>query len=398
MLKGLRIVELATYVAGPGAAGILCDWGASVIKIEQPGGDPMRKFFDTLGLKNPTSPMFEMDNRGKRSLTLDITKPHSRDVLLALLRQADVFVTNLRPGALKRAKLDWDDVRGENERLIFANITGYGRDGAEADRPGFDIAAFWARSGMAALTAPKGAEPFLPRTAFGDHICALATAAAILAAAHERQATGKGRLVETSLLRAGTYALSADLAIQMRLGRVASTRARRENVSPLANFFKTGDERWFCMVPRQGAGGDWDRVARAAKREDLIDDPRFADAKARRQNTPALVDVLDAAFSAMTLEELGARFDAEGVVWAPAQRPAEVVADPQAHAAGCFTEIPDGAGGAYAAPAGPARFHGVDVGPQGPAPAPGQHTQEILTELGFSAAEQGRMRESGALG
>ncbi len=395
MLEGLKVVELATYIAGPATAGIMADWGADVIKIESPAGDPHRRFFDNLTDGDHGNPVFDMDNRGKRSIVLDIAKSEGREAALRLAGQADIFVTNVRPAALKRAGLDWDAVHARFPQLIYASITGYGLQGAETDKPGFDIAAFWARTGVAALTAPKGVEPFPIRTGMGDHTCTLAAVSAILAAVFERGRTGQGRLVEISLMRAGVYAISTDMAIQLRLGRIASTRPRAQAVNPLANFFMTADHRWLCLVPRDG-GADWPALAGALGLSDLALDPRFAKGRERRANGPELIGLLDAAFAALSLAEAGARLDAADVVWSPVQTPAELSADPQAEAAGCFVDMPDGAGGTYRAPAAPARFPGADDGPKGPAPGLGQHTREVLSQLGYEAAQVEAMLAAGA--
>lgn len=375
---------------------MLADWGAEVIKIEAPGGDPIRQFFDTIGADTAGNPVFDLDNRGKRGIVLDIAKPEGRDIALRLLQTADVFLTNLRPGALARAGLDWDTVSALNPRLIMASVTGYGLQGAEADKPGFDLAAFWARSGVAALTIPKGSEPFPIRTAAGDHTCSLATVAAILAAVVERGTTGRGRLVETSLLRSGVYSVGSDMAIALRFGRVASNRPRADAVNPLNNFFRSAEGRWLCLLPRQGSG-DWPRIARAAGRPELVEDPRFSGARARRQNGPALVAALDEGFGALSFEEAARRLDLEDVVWSPILSALDVTRDPQAIAAGCFTEMQDGAGGRQLSPASPVRFPGEAEETKGPAPRKGQHTREVLAGLGLSQAEIERLEASGAV-
>lgn len=396
MLEGLKVVELATYIAAPGAAGILADWGASVIKVEAPNGDPIRQFFATIAVAEDSNPVYDMDNRGKRGIVIDIAKPDGRDVLVSLARDADVFITNVRPGALARAGLAWADLKAANARLIYASVTGYGLEGPDADKPGFDMAAFWARSGVAALTIPKGAEPFPLRTGFGDHVCSLATASAILAALYKRKETGEGRLVETSLLRTGIYALSSDLAIQMRMGRIASTRPRAQAVNPLVNFFQTADGKWLCLLPRQGAP-DWPNIARAAKREDLLEDPRFKTSRARRENGADLVAALDTGFAAMTLAEAAARLKGEDIVWAPVQSPREVLEDEQARAAGAFARVMDDEGGMLEAPASPARFDGASDPPRPPAPSLGQHTDEILACAGYSPEQISELRRTGAV-
>nr|WP_278254051.1 CaiB/BaiF CoA-transferase family protein [Caulobacter sp. CCUG 60055] len=391
----MKIVEFATYIAAPGAAGVMADWGAEVIKIEPPGGDPMRRFFDTIGSEQGANPVFELDNRGKRSIVLDIRTPEGREAAVKLAREADVFLTNVRPGALKRARLDWESLSAENPRLIYCSLTGYGLEGPDADKPGMDVASFWSRAGVGAITAPKGVDPFPIRTGMGDHVCSLATISAVLAAVIERGRTGRGRLVETSLLRAGVYAIGSDMAIQLRFGKLASTRPREGAINPLANFFKTADERWICLLPRQGAT-DWPQIAAAAGRPDLVDDPRFASPRQRRENGPALVAALDAAFAALPYAKLAERLDAGDLVWAPVQTPRELVDDPQAAAAGCFVATPDGRGGTFAAPASPARFPGADDGPKGPPPALGEHTSEVLASLGYSPSQVEAMIAAGA--
>ncbi len=395
MLKGLRVVELATYIAAPGAAGILADWGAEVIKVESPRGDPIRHFFSDLGEEFTTNAVFEMDNRGKRGVALDIARPEGRGALLRLIRAADVFLTNTRPGALKRARLDHDTLKAENPRLIYCSVTGYGLEGPEVDRPGFDLAAFWARAGVAGLTIPKGYEPFPIRTGMGDHVTSLATVSAILAALFERGRTGEGRLVETSLLRAGVYSVSSDLAIQLRYGRVASNRTRKAQIDPTSNFFKTGDGRWLVLVPRQG-GRDWRDLARALGRPEIIEDERFASHGQRRKHAEALVEAFDAAFAAVSFEEAAKVLDAHDFVWAPVQTARELADDAQAEAAGCFVQASDAQGLRFRAPATPARFPGAATGPTGPAPTLGQHTDAVLAEAGYAADEIAAMRQSGA--
>ena len=396
MLKGLRVVELASYIAAPGAAGILADWGAEVIKIEAPAGDPMRNFFDGLSGPEHGNPVFELDNRGKRGVVLDISSPEGREAAIRLVATADIFLTNVRPGSLKRAGLDFDTLHADHPALIYCSLTGYGLQGEDADRAGMDVAAFWSRAGVGAITAPKGVEPFPIRTAMGDHITSLSTVAAILAAVHERHSTGKGRLVETSLLRTGVYSIGSDMAIQLRFGKLASTRPRPQAVQPLANFFKTADGRWICLLVRTG-GKDWPQIAAAVGRPDLVENPLFASSRARRENGPALVEMLDAAFAAFSYEDMAARLDEYDITWAPYQTPGELTRDPQAEAAGCFVDTPDGKGGSFRSPASPARFSGYDDTPKSGPPSRGQHTAEVLVELGYSADEIAALRDSKAV-
>ncbi len=395
MLKGLKVLEYATYVAAPGAGGIMADWGADVIKVEPPGGDPIRMFFASVGVEEERNPVFDMDNRGKRAIVLDTAQEAGRDALKRLAADADVFLTNVRPGGLKRAGLDPESLMRANPRLIYTTLTGYGLEGPDADRPGMDSAAFWARSGLAAMFRPKGGDPTPLRTAFGDHIASIAIVAGVLAAVHERHTTGRGRLVDASLLRVAHYVGGSDMAIQHVRGRISSNRPRKDSPNPLINYFKTGDERWISLLTRQGEK-DWPKLARALKVQHLVDDPRFARAKARRDNGPALVALLDEAFAARPLDEIAAALDAEEMIWSPVLTAAEAIQDPQAIAAGCVVQTPTHDGGSFNAPAAPVRFAGADDGPQGPSPRMGEYTRAVLAQVGYSETEIDAMFASGA--
>ena len=395
MLEGLRVVEYATYVAAPGAGGIMADWGAEVIKVEPPGGDPIRQFFASVGVEEERNPVFDLDNRGKRSIVLDTAQLSGRDALLRLADRADVFITNVRPGGLRRAGLDHEAMLKRNRRLIYATLTGYGLEGPDADRPGMDSAAFWARSGLAAMFRPKGGDPIQLRTALGDHVASLAIVAGVLAGLRERDATGLGRLIDASLLRVAHYVGGSDFSIQHVRGRIASNRPRKDSPNPLINYFKSADDRWISLLTRQGER-DWPKLARALGVAHLLEDERFANARARRENGALLVELLDAAFAARPLIEIAAALDAEAMIWSPVLTPAEAIADPQAIAAGCIVRTPLHDGASMPAPAGPIRFPGADDGPKGPSPRMGEHTRTILESAGYSHAEIDAMLASGA--
>ena len=386
LLKGLKVVEFASYIAAPGAACILGDWGADVIKVERPGGDQMRHAFADVKSELKGNPTFDLDNRGKRAVVLDVGKAEGREALARLAATADVFITNVRPAALKRAGLDEATIRAANPRLVFCQVTGYGLEGPDAHKPGFDVTAFWARAGVANMTAPKGMDPFMLRSGFGDHITALATVSAILAALYEREKTGAGRLVQTSLLATGVYTVGSDLAVQLKFGRLASNRPRNLPMNPIATFFKSADERWFVHNPR-GGNKDWPTFAAIAGRPDLVDDERFATGRARRENSPLLVAELDAAFATMSFDDIAAKLDAADMVWSPVQTPAQVAADPQVMASGAIVQVEDGEGGTYPSPAAPARFPGADATVRPRSPHLGEHTREVLAEIGYSASE-----------
>ena len=394
MLAGLKIVEFATYVAAPSATAVMSDWGAEVIKVESGRGDPTRRTFAaTPHLEG--NPVFEFENHGKRGIVLDIAKPAGHAALLRLLEDADVFVTNVRPASLKRARLDYGSLKDAFPRLIYVSVTGYGLEGGGADLPAFDAAAFWSRAGVAGAFTPRGAEPPLCRPAFGDAFCAMSTVSATLAAVIERQATGRGRLVETSLIRAGVYSIGWDMSIQLKWGKLASQRGRKEVLNPIQNYFRTADERWVGILPRDGRD-DFAQLIEILGLQALGQDPRFASHGARAKNVAALVEALDAGFARFTLAELAGKLTAADMIWGPLNYPRDAAVDPLAAAAGCFVDITDAEGVEYRQPASPARFPGFDDTPKRPAPKLGQHTREVLAEAGFGADEIERLIAEGA--
>lgn len=386
MLEGVKVVEYATYMAAPGAGGILTDWGADVIKIEPPGGDPIRQFFSTIGTDIQDNPVFDFDNRGKKSIVIDTSKPEGVDIVRKLGAEADVFLTNVRPGGLERSGLDYDSLRALNESLVYCTLTGYGLEGPDKDRAGFDIASFWSRAGLADLIPPKEVDPILLRTAFGDHVTSIAASSAINAALVQKFRTGKGQLVEASLLRTALYSIGSDFSIQLFFNKLASTKSRYDTNVPIMNYFKTSEGDWLCIVARQG-NSDWPKICRAAGIPELAEEEDLANAKGRRARAKEIVEKLDAAFANYTREEMAERLDVEQIAWAPVQTMAQVAKDPQVMAAGGIVETPSRSGGTYRAPASPARFPGADDGPKGPSPLAGEHTRQVLQSLDFSASE-----------
>jgi crotonobetainyl-CoA:carnitine CoA-transferase CaiB-like acyl-CoA transferase len=395
-LDGTRVVELGVWVAGPACGGILADWGADVIKLEPPTGDPARQFAAMLGADVPLNPPFELDNRGKRSVVLDLTTEAGREVALELIDTADVFVTNVRLAALARLGLDHVNVLRRNPRLVYGALTGYGLVGPDAGRAAYDIGAFWARSGIAALlTAPGGTPPF-QRGGMGDHGAGIAMAAGICAALVHRARTGRGQLVSTSLLRHGIYTIGFDLNTALRLGVPIAVATRETMANPTINSYRDRDGRWFWLIGLE-AERHWPDLARAVGHPEWTDDPRFATPTARRRHCGELVALLDEIFATRSLAEWAEVFDREGLWWAPVQTVDEVLADPQAWAAGAFVEVPD-RGGTATMVATPVDFADTPCSFRGPAPELGEHTEEILTELGRSDEEIAALRADGILG
>jgi crotonobetainyl-CoA:carnitine CoA-transferase CaiB-like acyl-CoA transferase len=393
LLQDLKVVELATWIAAPGCAMIMADWGADVIKVESAAGDAIRQFYPDTD-ESPANPVHSMENRGKRGIVLDIAKPAGREALVRLLSDADVFVTNLRPGPLRRARLDPETLAAAFPRLIYASVTGYGLQGPGADEPAFDMTAFWNRSGVSGAFNPPDREPLACRPAFGDHVTALATLSGVLAALHERSTTGKGRLVEASLVRAGAYALSWDLSVYLRYGEAVTAVPRDERPAPLGGYFQTGDGRWLFVQIR--GPNCFPALMKAIGRPELADEPRFAPPVTDMDAVRELRAVMDAVYARMTLAEAGAMLAAADIAWAPKATLGEVVADPQLQAAGLFTRALDGRGGGFPAPATPIRFPGRPETPPRAAPALGEHTRQVLAEAGYGPEAIAAMLKAGA--
>lgn len=399
MLERMKVVEMASIAAAPSAGAMLAEWGADVVKIEPLEGDAGRYTLRGLGVTDlPYNPEFDLHNRGKRSIAVDLSKPESYAIITDLVRGADVFITNMLSEKLAQRKLDWAHLSAINPKLVHASISGYGSTGPDSQRPAIDHSAFWARSGMVHLLTPKGEDPVPIRMAMGDRIAGMALLGGILAAYIGAQETGRGKVVETSLLRTGIFAVGGDLGLQIARGRVGSNQPRRKNTNPYHGFYPTKDDRW--MAVSLGRGQD---VGAALGHPELADDPRFADAPARRAHGPEIVEVLDGIFRERTLAEWCERFDGVDFIWSPVQQAEDVVADPQADASGAFVMVPGKNGlGAYREPAMPVGFIDADGVPDGlpktVGPELGEHADEVLAELGYAPAEIARLRTGGVVG
>ena len=378
-IEGIKVVELGVWVAGPAAGGILADWGADVVKIEPPEGDPARTFGRMMGLED-ANPPFDMDNRGKRSVMLDLTSESGRAAGIELVRGADVFITNVRAGALRRLGLGPDELAEVNPRLVYGMITGYGVEGPDADRPAYDVAAFWARAGIAHLLTRPGDTPPFQRGGMGDHSVGMTLVAGICAALVSRATTGMGQLVTTSLYRQGAYTTSFDLNTTLTTGRTVAIGQRETMGNPCMNNYATGDGRAFWIVGLQG-DRHWPPLCRAVGRPDWLTDPRFDTARNRAVNAVALIAELDAIFAAKTLDEWAETFAGEpDFFWSPINSPDDVLADAQFHAAGGTVDVPQGdSSGPMVAT--PVDFHGTPWSVRAGVPALGQHTDEVLAAL-----------------
>lgn len=375
-LHGVKVLELGVWVAGPAATGLMADWGATVVKVEPPTGDPQRAVFGALGVADQAGvPPFEIDNRGKKSVVLDLRTDAGLATMHRLLAEADVFVSNVRPAALRRMGLDPDALVARYPRLVYGLLTGYGSRGPDVDRAGYDVGAFWARSGLAHTLVAPGENPPPVRSGQGDHTTGLSMCAGVMAALFDRERTGKGRVVETSLLRTGIYTIGWDVGVQLRFGRRTSTKPRHRNPAPQILNYSCGDGRAFWLL---GLEGDrhWPGLLAAIDREDLAGDERFVDARARAANCEELIAVLDAHFATEPYAHWTARFDEHDVWWAPLNSIPEAIEDEQVIAAGSFVDMTPQPGEApYRAVNSPVDFWGYEP-TYGHVPRLGEHTPE----------------------
>jgi crotonobetainyl-CoA:carnitine CoA-transferase CaiB-like acyl-CoA transferase len=398
-LDGTRVLELGIWVAVPSAAAVLADWGAQVVKIEPPDGDPLRALAATglVPYQPDVNPAFQLDNRGKRSVVLDLRLPAGRALAHALVARSDVFLTNLRRRKVAALGMDYATLSRVNARLVYAGLTGYGPGGPEADRAAFDYAAFWARAGiMASLGEPEGPPP-TQRPGMGDHMTGLGLAGAIAAALFARERTGVGQEIETSLYQNGLWMLGSDVQAAITTGYCHVPGGRGAAPNPLFNFYRTKDGRWLHLIMLQ-PDRHWRTFCSAIGRAELVADERFATAVARFVHCRALIEILDPIFASRTLTEWADVLDRSECYWGRVQVVAEVIDDAQAEAVGAFrtVELPDGR--PLRIVASPHGFSATPATVAGAAPELGQHTEEVLLEAGYTWEDIARLKDTGVLG
>jgi len=386
IFSDLKVVDLASYIAGPAATTILSDYGANVIKVEPPGGDPYRMFYAT-----PPNPVCErnyawqLTNRNKRSIALDLKQASAKEILSRLVKWADVLVTNFPPKVKLGLGLAYEQLAPLNPRLIYADITGYGAAGPEADKPGFDVTAYWARTGLMEVTHDEGSPPTLPIPGIGDHATASTLYSAIVTGLYRREKTGLGGHVSTSLIAEGAWAAAAWIEGGLNGAKFFAQHNRKTPPNALLNPYRTADNRWLLLVAAQTK--DWPGFVKAINRPDLLSDARFADGKLRVHNAAALVDILDPLFASQPLTYWKTVFDTERVIYGVVQIASEIINDPQMHENRVFLPVDDPAIGARYTVASPLQV--VDTPKQTPRRAPhlGEHSRGVLEDLGFSASE-----------
>ena len=393
--EGLKVIDCASFIAGPAAATILSDFGAQVVKVEPPEGDPFRELYRGPGATPSERNYFwELDGRNKRSLVLDLKQPEGLAVLYRLVADADVFITNLPLPARRRLKVDHASLEPLNARLIYASFTAYGERGPEADKTGFDSTAYWARSGLMDLVRPDHtAPPSRSVTGMGDHPSSMSLYAAIATALFRRERTGRGGLVRSSLVANGLWANGS--LTQGALAGVAfpPRMPREQSPNPLTNLYRCRDGRWLNLIilnERQFLP-----LLQALGCPELGTDPRFAQVEQRRVHHVDLVALLDRQFAQRDLADWRDRLDQAGITFGLVGTLADIEHDEQLRAAGALVPFADGSGLTVSSPF---EIDGIDKVPAGKAPALGEHSVDVLRDAGFSAEEIDRLVAARVLG
>jgi crotonobetainyl-CoA:carnitine CoA-transferase CaiB-like acyl-CoA transferase len=397
VLDGVKVVELAIHGFVPSCGAILGDWGADVVKVEAPQGDPLRAVM-TAGLVADTGDfnfLWELFNRNKRGIALDLRVPESRAVFDKLIEGADVMITNFLPNARDKLHVQPEDVWKVNPRLVYAKGHGQGQRGPDADHGGFDAVSYWARGGLGHVLTPPEGPMIMQRGAMGDAPSGAMLAGGIAAALYRREKTGKGMVVDTALLNTAVWQLAVDLTATSILGEEPqSLHGMRPLPNPLVGPYRTGDARWLLLNMLDDTR-HWAPTCRALGLDELIDDPQFVDTAARAEHRADLHARIAEVIGSHPLTDLRERLSAEDTIFSALASPTEVLADPQVIENGYFAAHPTHPTARLAT--APMQFDDEMVEIKRAAPAIGEHTTEILDELGFSATEQSALREAGAI-
>lgn len=383
-LSGVRVVELASFVAAPAAGALLADLGAEVIKVEVPWGEiyrhslPRYAGYDSdFGL----APHFHMDNRGKRSVALDLALPQAVEALKRLIDRADVLLTNMLPARLAKLGLDPATLHAARPELIVARVSGFGPEGPEADSPAFDYSTYWARTGFMDMLHEPDAPPAFQRPGMGDHSASLALVVGVLSALRQRDHGEAGQVIDVSLQHIGFYVTGNDAASTLVTGQTPPRHDRRAARNPLWNHYPTQDGRWIFLVMIE-SDRYWPEFTRAVGLEALTGDERFKGAVERYRHSAELIRILDERFMSKPLAAWTEHLAKHRLIWAPVLTLAEAVDDPQAEAFGSFPTVQHPTAGPFRTVAPPLRMSGHALEGTATAPALGADTEAALREAG----------------
>ena len=395
-LSGIKVVEVASWLAAPCCASLMADMGAEVVKVEPPQGDTYRILFDSLLGEGEVAPSFQFDNRGKRGVRVNLEDPKGSALVRQLAADADVFITNLTRERLERYGLTDDDIHAVRADAVYAVLSGYGTEGPDSDRQAFDQTAFWARSGAMSVFGDRDDGPLISRGGYGDRTTGLNMLASILAALRLRDQTGEGQFVEVTLQRTGIWALASDVCGALYAREQPEKTSREAPPNPIWNSYQTGDGRWLLLV-MPAAMPYWPKFCAMLERDDWASDERFSTLLGLAEHGPSLMDEIKAVFAAHDLDYWREKLDASGLIWEPVALLPEVVEDPALRERGAFSYVVHEKAGAVEIVSAPFHIRGADIETRGPAPDAGQHTREVFAEAGLSDGEISALIEAGVL-
>lgn len=396
IFDGLKVLDCASFIAAPAAATVLSDFGADVIKIEPPvTGDPYRNLPNLPGYPHSEHNFaWMLEARNKKSLALDLTKPEAQAVLYRLVTEADVFITNMPPQVRTKLGITHEHLAHLNDRLIYASFTGYGEKGAEANKPGFDSNAYWARSGLMDLVrADQNTTPARSIAGMGDHPCAMAFYGAIVTALYQRERTGKGAHVSSNLMANGVWAASVLAQAKLVGAKFGERRPRERALNAVTNHYQCKDGRWL-ILSLLNEDRQWPTLARCLEREDLVTDPRFATKPDRHARSLELIRIFDETFATKPLAEWRTILDGNGLVFGVVGILDDIPNDQQMIDNEVLVPFENDTMLTISSPIW------VDgsrkVQPRKP-PGLGEHSDEILRNAGYDEAAIGKLRASGAV-
>lgn len=382
VMAGIRVIEVAEHTFAPVAGMVLADWGADVIKVERAQGGDASRHIRLPGTDGSLNPYFEVGNRGKRSVALDLTRPEGQALLYRLLETADVFLTNMRPEARRKLGIEVDQLTTRFPHLIYARGSAYGDKGALADKGGFDYPSAWCRTGAAHLQTHAGEAPPMQPGSIGDLTGGVTLAGAVAAALFRRERSGRGAIVDNSLLAVGSFLMCQSLLATEFGVPVMSNQPQETPTLPLVNNYRTRDGRWICLCILYDHW--WPDLVEHLVVPELLDDPRFQDGASRQQHREALTDELNRVFAGRDFADWCLRLSTLQGVWAPVRTSAEALADEQARENGFISAVACDDGASYRVAVSPGQFDERPVGELRAGPRFAQHTDQVLREAGLS--------------
>jgi crotonobetainyl-CoA:carnitine CoA-transferase CaiB-like acyl-CoA transferase len=395
-LAGIKVLEVASWLAAPSCAALMADMGAEVIKVEPPEGDTYRNLYTALLGDDFVHPCYQFDNRGKRGICINLEDSSGRDALSKLISQCDVFITNLTQPRLERYRLLASDIHALSPTAIYAVLSGFGTEGADSDRQAFDQTAFWARSGAMSVFGDRDDGPLISRGGYGDRITGLNLLSAILAALRIKDQTGEGQRVEVTLQRTGVWAMASDVTNALFERAQPIKTSHREPANPIWNFYKTKDGRYLALIMPM-ALPYWGKFCTMMNRADWATDDRFATLPGMAEHGPSIVPDIEAAFASEDISVWREKLDASGLIWEPVSELPEVVEDPALRERGAFSVVVHERGGAMEIVSAPFDIRDADIEVRGPAPDRGEHTRVVFREAGMSDEDIETLLARGAI-